>query len=63
MYVTAAVFQRNLANPKSSFLPSIVVGLGFEGSKAQLMSFPPHAIGAICEWLHSPFKSMNPLLP
>ena len=33
----------------TSFLPSIVVGLGYEGSQAQLMSVPPYAIGVFGE--------------
>ncbi|KAI0717497.1 MFS general substrate transporter [Cerioporus squamosus] len=37
----------------SSFLPSIVAGLGYEGSKAQLMVVPPFAVGAMFSFLAS----------
>ncbi|RPD70848.1 MFS general substrate transporter [Lentinus tigrinus ALCF2SS1-7] len=33
------------------FLPSIIAGMGFEGSKAQLMSVPPFILGAIVSLL------------
>ncbi|KAI0760055.1 MFS general substrate transporter [Fomes fomentarius] len=47
LMATAGFFFDVTLSGLSLFLPSIVVGLGYEGSQAQLMSVPPFAIGAI----------------
>ncbi|KAI0742020.1 MFS general substrate transporter [Daedaleopsis nitida] len=40
----------------STFLPSIVVGLGYSGSRAQLMTVPPFAVSAVLSILTSIFS-------
>lgn len=32
----------------SLFLPTILAGLGYKGTRAQLLSVPPYAVGAVC---------------
>ncbi|KAI0739198.1 MFS general substrate transporter [Daedaleopsis nitida] len=42
----ASFFYNVIQSGLGYFLPSIIVGLGYQGSHAQLMSVPPYAIGA-----------------
>lgn len=37
----------------SLFLPSIIVSLGYSGNKAQLMTVPPYAVGALTATLYA----------